>query len=280
VAGEGRDVTGKGRDVAADAMSDAGIRYEKDGPIVRVTIDRPQVLNALNRAAHDALSDAWDLVRDDPEVRVAILTGAGPRAFCAGADMKAAEEASGIDYLAQALPLGAGGLSLRRDLLKPVIAAVNGLAIGGGFELALACDLIVAAEHAEFGFPEPRVGRMAMDGGIAMLARQIPLKLAMGLLLTGRRLGAAAAHAAGIVNEVVPASELTAAADRWAADVVACAPLSVEATKQLALAAQDLPPWAAARWFPRRALDALASEDAQEGVRAFREKRAPRWRGR
>ena len=266
--------------MAAAATGEAGVRYEKDGQIARVTIDRPQVLNALNRAAHDAMSRAWDRIRDDPDVRVAILTGAGNRAFCAGADMKDAGEASGAAYLANALPLGAGGLSLRRDLLKPVIAAVNGLALGGGFELALACDLVVAAAHAEFGFPEPRVGRLAMDGGIVMLASQVPLKVAMGVLLTGRRISAATAQAAGIVNEVVPGSELPAAADRWASEIIACAPLSVEATKQLALAARDLPSWAGARWFPRLALDTLTSEDADEGVRAFREKRAPRWRGR
>lgn len=262
------------------SREDAGIHYRKDGAVARVTIDRPQVLNALNLAAHDALADIWDEIRDDPEVRVAILAGAGSRAFCAGADMKDAREASGLEYLAGGPRLGAGGLSLRRDLLKPVIAAVNGLALGGGFELALACDLIVAAEHAEFGFPEPRVGRMALDAGITLLARQIPLKVAMGLLLTGRRITARAAQAAGFVNEVVPAADLAAAADRWAADVVACAPLAVEATKQIAIAAQDLPTWAAPRWFPRRVLDAIASEDAQEGVRAFREKRTPHWRKR
>ncbi len=264
----------------AAAFADAGIRYERDGAVARVTIDRPGVLNALNLAAHRALGRAWDHVRDDAEVRVAVLTGAGSRAFSAGADMKDPGEASGLAYLGQALPLGAGNLSLRRDLLKPVIAAVNGLALGGGFELALACDLIVAADHAEFGFPEPRVGRMAMDGGIAMLARQIPFKVAMGLLLTGRRIGAREALAAGVVNEVVPAADLRAAADRWAADVLACAPLAVEATKQLATAALDLPLPIAARWFPRRVLDALGSEDGDEGVRAFREKRAPRWSGR
>lgn len=263
-----------------DPRAGAGVRYRKDGPIARVTIDRPHVLNALNRAAHDALAGVWDEVRDDPDVRVAVLTGAGSRAFCAGADMKDAGDASGLDYLTGGPPLGAGGLSLRRDLFKPVIAAVNGLALGGGFELALGCDLIIAAEHAEFGFPEPRVGRMALDAGITLLARQVPLKIAMGLLLTGRRISARAAESAGLVNEVVPREDLLQAADRWAADIVACAPLAVEATKQVALAAQDLPTWAAPRWFPRRVLEAVASEDAREGVQAFREKRSPAWRRR
>ncbi|HLW60123.1 MAG TPA: enoyl-CoA hydratase-related protein [bacterium] len=260
--------------------TEAGIRFQADGAVARVTIDRPEVLNALNRAAHDALSRAWDQVRDDPELRVAVVSGTGARAFCAGADMKDAAEASGLEYLAHGPRLGAGGLSLRRDLLKPVIAAVNGLALGGGFELALGCDLIVAAEHAEFGFPEPRVGRMALDGGIALLARHVPLKVAMGLLLTGRRIGAHAALAAGLVNEVVAAADLMPAAERWAADVLACAPLAVEATKRIALGAQDLPRWAASRWFPRELLDAVASDDGVEGVRAFREKRPPKWKRR
>jgi crotonobetainyl-CoA hydratase len=262
------------------SRGDAGIHYRKDGAIARVTIDRPHVLNALNRAAHDALTSLWDEVRDDPDVRVAVLTGAGARAFCAGADMKDAHEASGVDYLTGGPRLGAGGLSLRRDLFKPVIAAVNGLALGGGFELALGCDLIIAAEHAEFGFPEPRVGRMALDAGITLLARQIPLKVAMGLLLTGRRISARVAQAVGLANDVVPAADFVQTADQWATSIIACAPLAVEATKQIALAAQDLPSWAAPRWFPPRVLEAIASDDAREGVRAFREKRKPEWRRR
>jgi crotonobetainyl-CoA hydratase len=262
------------------ARRDAGIVYVKDGPVARVTIDRPHVLNALNRAAHAALSSVWEEVRDDPEIRVAILTGAGPKAFCAGTDLKDPGDRGGVPYLWDGPRLGAGGLSFRRDLLKPVIAAVNGVALGTGFELALACDLIVAAEHAEFGFPEPRVGYMALDGGIAMLTRQIPYKIAMGLLLTGRRVGARAGLAAGFVNEVVPHADLMQAAGRWADGIVACAPLSIEATKQIAMEGRDLPSWAAPRWFPRPVMEAIASEDSEEGVRAFREKRPPRWRRR
>ena len=262
------------------ARREAGVRFVKDGSVARVTIDRPQVLNALSRAAHAALSSVWDEVRDDREIRVAVLTGAGGKAFCAGTDLKDPEAKNGVPYLWDGPPLGAGGLSFRRDLLKPVIAAVNGLALGTGFELALACDLIVAAEHAEFGFPEPRVGYMALDGGIAMLTRQIPYKIAMGMLLTGRRVSARDGHAAGFVNEVVASGDLMAAADRWAADVIACAPLSVEGTKQIALEGRDLPSWAAPRWFPRRVMEAVASEDSEEGTSAFRAKRAPRWRGK
>jgi crotonobetainyl-CoA hydratase len=266
--------------VSAPSTDSAGIRYTKDGAVARVTIDRPQVLNALNRAAHDALSHVWDDVRDDPAIRVAVLTGSGARAFCAGTDIKDAGDARGLDYLMAGPPLGAGGLSLRRDLFKPVIAAVNGLALGSGFELALACDLIVVAEHAEFGFPEPRVGMMALDGAMTLLLRQVPLKPALGLLLTGRRIGARQAEAASMVNEVVPADRLAASVDRWVADILQCAPLSIEATKQLVMEARDLPAWAAPNWLPRRVLEAMGSDDAREGIQAFREKRAPHWRRR
>jgi crotonobetainyl-CoA hydratase len=262
------------------ARREAGIAVARDGPVARVTIDRPQVLNALSRAAHAALSSVWDEIRDDREVRVAILTGTGNKAFCAGTDLKDTEAKNGVPYLWDGPRLGAGGLSFRRDLLKPVIAAVNGLALGTGLELALACDLIVAAEHAEFGFPEPRVGYMALDGGIAMLTRQIPYKLAMGMLLTGRRVNARDGLAAGFVNEVAPADRVITAAERWAAEIVACAPLSIEATKQIAMEGRDLPSWAAPRWFPRRVMEAVASEDSEEGTSAFREKRPPRWKGR
>ena len=154
-----------------------------------------------------------------------VLTGAGERAFCVGADMKNAGK-SGLEYWAATRPDGFGGIALRTTLDIPVIARVNGHALGGGFEMVLGCDIVIAAEEASFGLPEPRVGRLPLDGGMVLLARQIPLRPAMGMLLTGRRIGAAQALERGLINEVVPRAELDAAVDRWLADILACAPLS------------------------------------------------------
>jgi enoyl-CoA hydratase/carnithine racemase len=258
-------------------------RVERDGHLLVVTIDRPRVLNALHRAATDELDEVWTRFEADPDLRVAILTGAGDRAFSAGYDMRdpaPAGEERGAGYLAHRHPRGLGGLTLRDGMAKPIIAAVNGFALGGGLELALACDVIVAAEHAEFGFPEPRVGRMALEGGMHRLARHIPLKMAMGMLLTGRRIGAPEAHRLGLVNEVVAPAELMPAARRWAALMLECAPLSVQATKEAVMAGLGLPLPAAVALIPRTMARALVSDDQAEGVDAFREKRPPRWSGR
>src|SRR5262249_27321562 len=154
-----------------------------------------------------------------------------------------------------------------------------GVAVGGGLELALACDIIVAAEHVELGFPEPRVGRMALEGGMHRLARHVPLKTAMGMLLTGRRVAAPEALRIGLVNEVVPLAELLPAARRWAAAILECAPLSVQATKEAVMAGLDLALPAAVALVPRTMARALVSEDQAEGVLAFQERRAPRWSG-
>ncbi|HJQ57151.1 MAG TPA: enoyl-CoA hydratase-related protein, partial [Vineibacter sp.] len=168
----------------------------------------------------------------------------------------------------------------RQTLDVPVIARVNGHALGGGFEIVLGCDIIVAAEEATFAFPEPRLGRIPLDGGMVLLQRQVPTKLAMGVLLTGRRLSAAETAAMGLVNEVVPADQLDAAVNRWVADVLACAPLSLRAIKQTVRRTAHLTAAEAQAQRLPAVVEALQSEDGEEGVRAFREKRKPVWRGR
>src|SRR5438309_10069473 len=204
------------------------IRYEKRDRIAYVTINRPEVMNALHPPANEELSRVWDDVGADPEVWVAILTGTGDRAFSAGNDLKWTT-LHGVPRMPKG---GFGGLVARDDLWKPLIAAVNGFALGGGLELALACDVIIAAEHARLGLPEPRVGLMAAAGGVHRLPRHVPLKVAMGMMLTGKHITAQDAHKWGIANEVVPLKELHATAQRWATEIMECAPLSVQASKE------------------------------------------------
>ncbi|GDY32714.1 enoyl-CoA hydratase-related protein [Gandjariella thermophila] len=258
-----------------------GVRFERDKHVARVTIDRPTVLNAVDRATHHRLAAIWRDIEATPDVRVVVLTGAGDRAFCVGADMSAvATEKTGLEYWADADPNGFGGLSLRDTLDVPVIARVNGYALGGGMELVLGCDIVVAAEHAQFGLTEPRVGRLPLDGGIARLVRRVPHTQAMGLLLTGRRAPAAELHRMGLVNEVVPAEDLDAAVRRWVDDILACAPTSVRAIKQMVQRTAHLPAREAQSVRLPAVLAALSSADSAEGVRAFREKRPPVWLGR
>ena len=166
-------------------------------------------------------------------MRAVVLTGAGDRAFCAGADMKGGSGVERARILGHAAPGGFGGIALRETLDVPVIARVNGHALGGGFEMVLGCDIVSPPKTRRFGLPEARVGRLPLDGGMTLLQRQMPFKQAMGVLLTGRRIKAAEALAMGLVNEVVPRADLDAAVDRWLADILACAPLSVRAIKQV-----------------------------------------------
>ncbi len=253
-------------------------KVERDGRILTVTMNRPKRLNALHPPANLELGEVFDEFATDPELWVAIITGEG-RGFCAGNDLKF--QAEGKMRGGEAPPRGFGGLTARYDCDKPVIAAVNGVAMGGGFEIALACDLIIASEDAKFALPEPRVGLAALAGGVHRLPRQIGLKNAMGMMLTGRSVSAQEGRDLGFVNEVVPAAELLPTARRWAEQICECAPLSVRATKQAAIqgmaygtieAAMD------ARYDGIR--DMVKSEDFVEGPRAFAEKRKPAWKGR
>ena len=255
-------------------------KAEKDGRILTVTINRPERMNALHWMANEELASIFDDFVSDPDLWVAIITGAGDRAFSAGNDLKyQAQEAGG--EMKAGPKTGFAGLTARYDCSKPIIAAVNGVAMGGGFEIALACDLIVASTNAVFALPEPKVGLAALAGGIHRLPRVIGMKRAMGMMLTGRRVGAEEGERLGFVNEVVEPSELMAAARRWADQVVECAPLSIRATKEAAMNGMrhGMIEDAMAERYPAIAT-LFKSEDFVEGPLAFAEKRAPQWKGR
>ena len=256
------------------------VRTEVRNGVLTITLDRPKA-NAIDVATSALLYAAFKRLQDDTLLRVAIITGTG-RFFSAGWDLNAANEGEAIDVVHS--PGGFAGLTEFFTLDKPVIAAVNGLAMGGGFELALAADLIVAADSAEFALPEVKLGMLADSGGVLRLPRRLPHAIANEMLMTGRRMGAAEAAQWGLVNRVVPLAELTGAAQDLAAQIVACAPLPIAALKQVLRATESAPVNQAFQTMRAGALPAytamLASEDAKEGPLAFAEKRSPVWQGR
>ena len=250
------------------------------GPVLEITLDRPKA-NAIDAATSRELSHVFATFRDDPELRVAIFTAAGDRFFCAGWDLNAA--AGGEDFEADYGEGGFGGFGEMPGLLKPVICAVNGMAVGGGFEIVLAADLVVAAEHARFWLPEASLG-IVPDTAAVRLPRMLPPAVANEILYAGRRLDAAEALRWGLVNSVVGASELLAEARALAARVAEAAPLSVSAIHQIRDRTRHLPLEEAFERLRSGELAAyeamLASSDAAEGPRAFTEGRPPRWQGR
>ena len=244
--------------------------------VMEVSIQRPEVLNALNIYAHAELADAFDKFANDSALNIALIRGSGERAFCVGSDLKEIAEV-GSDQMP---PSGFAGLTERFDFDKPVIALVNGDAIGGGLEIILACDLAIAVDTARFGLPEPKVG-LAASGGLYRLARQLPLKWAMEISLMGKLFDAATAINIGLINEVVPRQSLENTKERYLSNLRECSPLALRATKQMIIQGLDqgsLENAFRANYpsFQRM----LASEDAKEGVQAFAEKRKPVWKCR
>lgn len=246
------------------------VLYEMVGQIAVITLNRPDKRNVVNTAMRDGVLAAWRRFDADPSARVAILTAAGDKAFCAGRDL--VEAASGH---------GHGFIPILRDevsVAKPVIAAINGTALGGGCFLAISCDLCVAAEHATFALTEARVGRAPIYS--FLLNGVIPQKAALEISMTGNPVSAQRAYELGLINHVVPATQLMETAMGLAADLCAAAPLSVAATKAMIYETAGLDPGSALQASLARFAPVFESEDAMEGIRAFREKRPPQWKGR
>jgi enoyl-CoA hydratase len=251
------------------------VRYEQlDGGVALITIDRPAQRNAINRGVADGLRQAWRKLEDDADVRVGILTGSGDKAFCAGMDLKEAAQAQLRVPPRDMLPV----LGDNEHVSKPVIAAVNGVAYAGGFLFAQMCDLCIAADHAQFGITEARVGR-GMPWA-APLARMLPQRVMMELLLTAAPMSAQRALSLGFVNDVVPLERLRDRALEMARTIAANAPLTVKAARELVYLSGEMGCSAGLRAARHLFESVYLSEDAQEGPRAFAQKRPPRWTGR
>ena len=255
-------------------MSDDVVLVDVADGVMTITINRPEAKNAVNKAVAEGISAAIDELESNDALRVAIITGAGGT-FCSGMDLKA--------FVTGELPIveGRGFAGLVEYLVKkPVIAAVEGYALAGGFEVAISCDLIVVSEEAKFGIPEVKRGLAAAGGGLIKLPKQIPARIAMELALTGDFVSAGRAYELGLVNQVVPAGTALEAAKALAAKIAANGPLAVAASKQVVARAQD---WDSEEMFAKQqkiVMPVLTSEDAIEGATAFAQKRAPNWKGK
>jgi E-phenylitaconyl-CoA hydratase len=261
------------------------IRFELEGAIALLTIDRPKVHNALDFETSDALVEAWVRFRDDDDLRVAILTGAGERSFCAGADLRGVGDfyrnLTSAERLRRSEQIpGLGGITKNLSIDKPIIAAVNGYCLAGGLEIALSCDLRIASDNATFGLPEVTRGMLPGAGGTQRLPRLIGPERALDLIMTGRRIDADEALRIGLVTRVVSLSALRSEAIALANTIAENGPLAVRAAKAAVWRGLDLPLEEGLRLEQQLAEPVRQSEDAQEGPRAFLEKRKPEFKGR
>jgi crotonobetainyl-CoA hydratase len=261
----------------SDAEAAPVILRERRGQVEILTLNRPEARNAVNGAVTQAMSEALDDIEKDETVRCIVLTGAGDKAFCAGMDLKAF--ASGQGGSIGGSTGGFAGLG-RRHVKVPVIAAVNGPALAGGFELMLACDMAVAAEHAVFGIPEVKRGLLAAGGGLVRLPKRLPLAIAMELALTGDSFTAERALQLGLINRVVPADRVLDEALALAGRIIENAPLSVHYGRELTIQAAEVSEEEAWKLNDEAVQKVFTSADAMEGPVAFAEKRAPNWQGR
>jgi len=249
---------------------------EHNNHVTHIQLNRPDAMNAITPEMHDELQEVFDTFATNDDAYIGVISGAGERAFCAGSDLKSITFEGGGEYPEN----GYAGLIERYDLNKPIIAAVDGFALGGGFEIALACDIIIATERSSFGLPEPLVGAVALGGGVHRLARQIGLKQAMGMVLTAAPVNARKGQELGFVNEVVANDALEQTIDKWCEQILQCAPLSIAASKEAIMRGLDEISLAAAIT-NQEAYPAFYkwrhSNDAIEGPRAFAEKRKPKW---
>lgn len=255
----------------------ADIEFSREGHVAHVRLNRPKALNAITGAMNQRLLEAWIDINSDPNIWVAVLSAEGEKAFCAGADVSGDEEAH------QRIAFGGGLTGVGGPLLtlkKPLIAAVQGYVLGGGFEMVMCADVMVAASNAQFGMPETKAGIMGESGIMHRAIRQLPHRIAMTMVLTGERLPAAQALSFGLVNEVVEPAELMVAARRWVDKLLAASPLAAQAAKAAVLSRADMPLDVAlsTRYEPIEAYTFTA--DRLEGRKAFAEKRKPQWQGR